>query len=61
MPGDTGALFRHCGFAGEYAESGLGHTAQTCALILQGLAGYLAGGSPPSFFTCAVPKLGHWL
>src|SRR6266567_6508883 len=46
----TGVLFRHYGFADGYAEIDLAHTAQTWALILQRLAGYLASGSPQPFF-----------
>ena len=46
----TGVLFRHYGFGEGYAESDLGHTAQTWALILQRLGGYLASGSPQPFF-----------
>jgi hypothetical protein len=46
----TGVLFRHYGFGEGYAEVDLGHTAQTWALILQRLAGYLATGTPQPFF-----------
>jgi uncharacterized protein YndB with AHSA1/START domain len=46
----TGVLFRHYGFAEGYPEIDLGHTAQTWALILQRLAGYLATGTPQPFF-----------
>jgi uncharacterized protein YndB with AHSA1/START domain len=46
----TGVLFRHYGFADGYAEIDLAHTAQTWALILQRLAGYLETGSPQPFF-----------
>ena len=49
----TGVLFRHYGFADGYAEIDLAHTAQTWALILQRLAGYLASGSPQPFFPAA--------
>jgi uncharacterized protein YndB with AHSA1/START domain len=49
----TGVLFRHYGFADGYAELDLAHTAQTWALILQRLAGYLASGSPQPFFPAA--------
>ena len=46
----TGVLFRHYGFGEGYAELDLGHTAQTWALILDRLAGYLASGNPQPFF-----------
>jgi uncharacterized protein YndB with AHSA1/START domain len=46
----TGILFRHYGFADGYAEMALAHTAQTWALILDRLAGYLASGRPQPFF-----------
>lgn len=46
----TGVLFRHYGFADGYAEIDLAHTAQTWALILHRLAGYLVSGSPQPFF-----------
>jgi uncharacterized protein YndB with AHSA1/START domain len=49
----TGVLFRHYGFADGYAEIDLAHTAQTWALILQRLAGYVATGSPQPFFPAA--------
>jgi hypothetical protein len=49
----TGVLFRHYGFADGYAEIDLAHTAQTWALILQRLAGYIASGSPRPFFPAA--------
>ena len=46
----TGVLFRHYGFADGYPEIDLAHTAQTWALILQRLGGYLASGRPQPFF-----------
>jgi len=46
----TTVLFRHYGFADGYGEMDLAHTAQTWALILQRLAGYLADGRPQPFF-----------
>ena len=46
----TSVLFRHHGFGEGYAEIDLGHTAQTWALILDRLAGYLASGTPQPFF-----------
>jgi hypothetical protein len=49
----TGVLFRHYGFADGYPEIDLAHTAQTWALILQRLVGYLASGSPQPFFPAA--------
>ena len=49
----TGVLFRHYGFASGYPEIDLAHTAQTWALSLQRLAGYIASGSPQPFFPAA--------
>ena len=46
----TGVLFRHYGFGEGYAELDLGHTAQTWALILDRLAGYVASGNSQPFF-----------
>ena len=46
----SGVLFRHYGFGEEYADIDLAHTAQTWALILARLAGYLATGTPQPFF-----------
>ena len=46
----TAVLFRHYGFGDGYPELDLGHTAQTWALIMQRLAGYLASGDPQPFF-----------
>lgn len=46
----TGVLFRHYGFGEGYAEIDLAHTAQTWALILDRLAGYLASGTAQPFF-----------
>src|SRR3954451_24602911 len=46
----TGVLFRHYGFGAGYAEIDFAHTAQTWALILARLAGYLATGTPQPFF-----------
>ena len=46
----TGVLFRHYGFGDGYAEIDFAHTAQTWALILARLAGYLATGTPQPFF-----------
>jgi hypothetical protein len=43
-------LFRHYGFGEGYAEIDLAHTAQSWALILDRLAGYLASGTPQPFF-----------
>jgi uncharacterized protein YndB with AHSA1/START domain len=48
--GGTSVLFRHYGFADGYAESGLAHTAQSWALILDRLTGYLTSGTPQPFF-----------
>jgi hypothetical protein len=49
----TGVLFRHYGFGEGYPELDLGHTAQTWAMIMDRLAGYLASGSPQPFFPAA--------
>jgi len=49
----TGVLFRHYGFGEGYAEIDLAHTAQTWAMIMQRLAGYLASGAPQPFFPAA--------
>jgi uncharacterized protein YndB with AHSA1/START domain len=49
-PGGTGVLFRHYGFGDGYAETDLGHTAQTWALVLDRLVKYVATGSPPPLF-----------
>ena len=49
----TGVLFRHYGFGEGYAEVDLAHTAQTWAMIMQRLAGYLASGAPQPFFPAA--------
>ena len=46
----TGVLFRHYGFGDGYAESDLGHTAQTWALVLDRLAKYVESGNPQPFF-----------
>jgi uncharacterized protein YndB with AHSA1/START domain len=46
----TGVLFRHYGFADGYAEVDLAHTAQTWAMILDRLSGYLASGRAQPFF-----------
>jgi hypothetical protein len=50
----TTVLFRHYGFADGYGEMDLAHTAQTWAMILQRLAGYLADGRPQPFFPAPV-------
>ena len=49
----TSVLFRHYGFGEGYAEIDLGHTAQTWALILDRLAGFLASDTPQPFFPAA--------
>ena len=46
----TGVVFRHYGFGEGYPEPDLGYTAQTWALILDRLAGYVASGQPQPFF-----------
>jgi uncharacterized protein YndB with AHSA1/START domain len=47
---DTGVLFRHHGFADGYPETDLAYTAQTWAMILDRLAGYVASGTPQPYF-----------
>ena len=49
----TGVLFRHYGFGAGYGEIDLAHTAQTWAMIMQRLAGYLASGTPQPLFPAA--------
>ena len=49
----TSVLFRHYGFGEGYPELDLGHTAQTWAMIMDRLAGYLASGSPQPLFPAA--------
>lgn len=49
----TSVVFRHHGFADGYPETDLGHTAQTWALVLDRLAGYVASGKPQPFFPAA--------
>jgi uncharacterized protein YndB with AHSA1/START domain len=46
----TGVLFRHYEFADGYAESDLGYTAQTWAMILARLAAYAEGGTAQPYF-----------
>ena len=46
----TSVMFRHYGFGEGYPELDLGHTAQTWAMIMDRLSGYLASGSPQPFF-----------
>jgi hypothetical protein len=46
----TGVLFRHYDFAEGYPEIDLAHTAQTWAMIMERLAGYVASGSPDPLF-----------
>jgi hypothetical protein len=43
-------LFRHYGFGDGYAETDLGYTAQTWALILDRLAKHAETGTPQPFF-----------
>ena len=49
----TSVLFRHHGFAEGYAELDLAFTAQTWAMIMDRLAGYVATGAPRPFFPAA--------
>jgi uncharacterized protein YndB with AHSA1/START domain len=46
----TSVLFRHYGFGDGYAETDLGYTAQTWALILDRLAKHAETGTPQPFF-----------
>jgi hypothetical protein len=46
-------LFRHYGYAPEVPRARPGGAAQTWALILDRLGGYLASGSPQPFFPAA--------
>jgi uncharacterized protein YndB with AHSA1/START domain len=46
----TGVLFRHYGFADGYAEVDLAHTAQSWAMILDRLSGYVATGRAQPYF-----------
>ena len=46
----TGVLFRHYGFGDGYAESDLGYTAQTWAMILGRLAAYAESGTAQPYF-----------
>jgi hypothetical protein len=43
-------LFRHYGFGDGYPEIDFAHTAQTWALIMDRLAGYISTGDPQPFF-----------
>ena len=47
---DAGVLFRHHGFTDGYPENDLAYTAQTWAMILDRLAGYVASGTPRPYF-----------
>jgi uncharacterized protein YndB with AHSA1/START domain len=49
----TSVLFRHYGFGSGYAEVDCAHTAQTWAMILERLAGYLATGEAQPLFPAA--------
>jgi uncharacterized protein YndB with AHSA1/START domain len=49
-------LFRHYGFEEGYEESGLGHTAEAWALVLDRLARFLASGTPQPFFSAVRPS-----
>jgi uncharacterized protein YndB with AHSA1/START domain len=46
----TGVLFRHYGFGDGYAESDLGYTAQTWAMILGRLETYAVSGTAQPYF-----------
>ncbi len=46
----TGVLFRHHGFAEGYAETDLGYTAQTWAMVLDRLSAYAASGIAQPYF-----------
>src|SRR6185437_13999042 len=45
VPTGTGVMFRHYGFADGYAETDLGYTAQTWAMILDRLTTYVVNGT----------------
>ncbi len=47
----TGILFRHYGFAEDYPETDLGHTAQTWAMVMDRLATFADTGTPQPLFT----------
>jgi uncharacterized protein YndB with AHSA1/START domain len=49
----TGVLFRHYGFADGYAESDLGYTAQTWAMILARLEAYAESGTAQPYFAAS--------
>lgn len=49
----TSVLFRHYDFADGYAETDLGYTAHTWALILDRLMKYAESGTPQPFFPAA--------
>jgi uncharacterized protein YndB with AHSA1/START domain len=49
QPG-TGVMFRHYGFADGYAETDLGYTAQTWAMILDRLTTYVVSGAAQPYF-----------
>lgn len=46
----TGVLFRHRGFTDGYAETDLGYTAQTWAMILDRLSAYAVSGTAQPYF-----------
>lgn len=46
----TGVMFRHYGFADGYAETDLGYTAQTWAMILDRLTTYVVSGTAQPYF-----------
>jgi uncharacterized protein YndB with AHSA1/START domain len=46
----TGVIFRHYGFADGYAETDLGHTAQTWAMILDRLTAYVVSSTAQPYF-----------
>lgn len=46
----TGVMFRHYGFAEGYAETDLGYTAQTWAMIQDRLAAYVVSGTSQPYF-----------
>jgi uncharacterized protein YndB with AHSA1/START domain len=46
----TGVMFRHYGFADGYAETDLGYTAETWAMILDRLTTYVVSGTAQPYF-----------
>ena len=49
----TGVMFRHYGFADGYAETDLGYTAETWAMILDRLTTYVVSGTAQPYFAAS--------